>query len=249
MNSSETLTDLIKKDESFVFIKYGDGELAASQFKTGGNCDGTRYTQKLGEAIAKSIHVYSGGKNIYLASMSKQMEEYWEQLIDYKPNWAVYQAINIHDFESPDKANLYKAIKNTTRKKIFIGNFFMLKVVMLLNIDVFIPVDPKDWFDKSYDFIRQRVESQIYNDSNTMIITSAGMGAKPLIADLYTKYPNAIYIDAGSAFDLICTKRHSRAYHPEYNILRVYLNENIPSNWEDSKWDPLHAIIKDYYGE
>jgi hypothetical protein len=248
MNSTEILTNLIQKDESFVFIKYGDGEVAASQFEAGGNCDGTVYTQKLGEAIAKSIHVYSGGKNIHLASMSKPMEEYWEKLIDYKPIWSIYQTINIDNFESPDKANLYKAIKTTNRRKIFIGNFFMLKVIKLLNIDVFIPVDAKNWFDTSYEFTLRHVESQIFNDSNTMIITSAGMGAKPLLADLYKKYPNAIYIDAGSAFDLICTKRHSRAYHPQYNILRLYLNDVIPSDWEDSKWDYLNALAKHFLG-
>ena len=46
-----------------------------------------------------------------------------------------------------------------------------------------------------------------------MILTSAGMGAKPLIADLYKLYPHAIIIDIGSAMDLICSHRRTRDYH------------------------------------
>ena len=55
-------------------------------------------------------------------------------------------------------------------------------------------------------------------------MTSAGMGAKPLLADLRKLYPYAILIDIGSGFDLFVYKK-SRSYN--MNLTKKEIDEFI----------------------
>lgn len=75
-----------------------------------------------------------------------------------------------------------------------------------------------------YDSIFNEIKQKIENDSNTMILFSGGMGAKYLLSELHKLYPNAIYIDVGSAFDTISTGRYTRSCYSSYNDLKQYLN-------------------------
>ena len=61
-----------------------------------------------------------------------------------------------------------------------------------------------------------------------MILFSAGMGAKYLITALHRLYPNAIYIDVGSAFDTICTGQITRDCYSSYNDMYNYLKSIMP---------------------
>jgi hypothetical protein len=66
------------------------------------------------------------------------------------------------------------------------------------------------------------------------------MNAKVLICELYKAYPAGIYLDFGSALDLICTKRDSRGREYTYDYLSLLLQELLPSDWESEKWNGIY---------
>ena len=98
-----------------------------------------------------------------------------------------------------------------------------LKFKEIFSIDHHIKIHPNDWFDKDYDLVFNSVKEKIEKDSDTMLLFSGGMGAKYLLSELHKLYPNAIYIDVGSAFDTICTGECTRSCYSPYNELIEYL--------------------------
>jgi len=79
-----------------------------------------------------------------------------------------------------------------------------------------------NWFDKYYETVIEHTAKLIGEDGNHIIITCCGMGAKVIICELKKRFPRGIYLDFGSALDLICTKKirvevllilHMKIYH------------------------------------
>lgn len=227
-NSTHDLATLIEKDEPCLFAKYGDGEFDSVRNCSGTNIDGTPYSIKLRTMLVDSLQVYKDKKNIFIGSVE---EEYWEGILGFSLQWSIYFTIIIHDYDIKEHLRLWKAIQQNTRKKIYIANDLMGKACSLFQIDKHIIIDRHRWFEDSFETVLQSVKNEIVDDSNTMILTSGGMGAKPLLSKLYEEFPNAIYLDIGSAFDLICTGNQTRSWNIEYSKMVEYLQEILPFNW------------------
>ena len=237
MSSTYILTSYILNNIPCIFVKYGDGELFAANYSSGGNCDGTPYTCNLGDKVRESFIYLSKQPNVMLGVWhDSSASKFWQGLVDYKLNWVNYHTVIIDSLDSPDKLMLFKAIKESSRKKIYIANPLLKRAIPLLNIDLHVEVDYSNWFDTSYDSVFSKVRDAVVSDSNTIIMTSAGMGAKYLISDLHKLYPNAIFIDIGCALDTICTKRDSRGFNIEYEALVKHLQDIIPENWESPEY-------------
>jgi hypothetical protein len=52
------------------------------------------------------------------------------------------------------------------------------------------------------------------------------------VAELYKLFPNVIYIDLGSALDLICTGISTRGHHKSYDQIKKYLSDILPNDWD-----------------
>ena len=236
MNSTQQLTTNIQNNVSCMFVKYGDGEFYAALFHGGGNCDGTPYTHNLGNKVRSSFVYNCQQKNAMMGEWHvKENKNFWEGLsqLNSPVQWVDFHTVLIDEpsLHTPDKLNLYKAIKESTSKKIYIANDTMGRAKQLFNIQTHVVIDPTNWFDTNFDGVFSEVCSKV-EDNNTMFLVSAGMGAKYLIGELHKKYPNATYIDVGSAFDMICGKRNSRAYNPAYEVLCQYLKPILPLDWD-----------------
>ena len=70
------------------------------------------------------------------------------------------------------------------------------------------------------------------------------MSAKVLICELYKKFPKGIYLDFGSAIDLICTKKDSRGREYDYNYIRNFLSELLPEEWDNEKFNYIYDKSK-----
>lgn len=213
-----------------MFVKYGDGEFRAANYYEGGNCDGTPYTRQLGDRLRKSFVYNSQQPNSMIGCWHDKSDmAFWKSLGNDYINWVEYHTVIIDNktrvSDSPDKLELYKAIRQSTRKKIYVANASMYRACQIFSIESFIEIDPSDWFEIEYESILKSVREEVVDDSNTLILTSAGMGAKALIHDLHKEFPKAIYIDVGSAFDMLCTKRATRHCTPGYEELYEYLKE------------------------
>ena len=236
MNSTQTLTSYVKDSIPCMFVKYGDGEYYAAMFYEGGNCDGTPYTQNLGSKVRQSFVYNSQQKNAMMGEWhSLQNKPFWEGLDPAirDVQWVDFHTVLIDQNTSGnDKLNLFKAIKESSRKKIYVANEWMTRAKEFFGIESHVVINPSNWFDTEYDSVFNSVSSAVEDDANTLILISAGMGGKFLVSELHKKYPRAIYIDIGSGFDMLCAKRNSRTYNPPYQWICSYLAPILPPGWD-----------------
>jgi hypothetical protein len=208
----------IKTGQPFVFAKYGDGEYFAATQLPGGNCDGTPYTLTLGEGVKESFRYITQFPNVYIGQWNdfKGVYKYFEDSVTHTVQWVNY---NIFIFKSKEQfyreqLAFYRVIRHSTKQKIYVCNPFMAeRAKPLLNLDSTVNVDPVNWFENDYNTILNQTISTVKDPNNVIILTSAGMGAKVLISDLYKVFPHATIIDVGSALDFMCSGRRSRDFH------------------------------------
>ena len=242
INSTQELTRRIVANEPCGFIKYGDGEYYAAIQLPGHNIDRTPYSPLLGEKMVESFKYMTTIPHLMFGAWHDPLKvDYWNSLSGAPPNWVNYHTVIIDNLEDPDKMPSYKAIKESRRYKIYVANAEMKKANYLLNNNAHIVVHPSNWFDMDYENVLAAVCTTISKASTgastgAMLLTSAGMGAKPLIADVLRQYPETIVIDIGSALDTICTKRDTRGFGHVHGIyhdqLCDYLRPIVPENWD-----------------
>jgi len=211
------VVELLKGEKPVIFAKFGDGEYYACIGARGGNCDGTPYTQTLGTCIRDSIKTLAVMPHAFIGKWadSPQPSAYFQGLCPEEIRWENY---NIFIFRTSSEyydrcLPMYKAIRNATQQKIYVCNESMVDGTRnFLNVDAHVIVDSRHWFETAYQQTLQSLKTTI-TTPNPIILTSAGMGAKPLIADIATMYPGATILDIGSALDLICSSRRTRDYH------------------------------------
>jgi hypothetical protein len=252
MNITSYLTKCILKHTPVSFSKYGDGEYYCSLGTIRHNCDYDSCTNNLQTEIKKSIkYMVEECDNSYIGLWhdTKNMD-YWESLTTKAIRWAEYHTIIIdikdmkrEDSALEDKINLLKSIKNSSLKKIIVCNPLLVRATTLLNIQHMVQVPLRNWFDSHIDEIIQHI-SQVVDNQQFILITCCGMGAKVIISELSKKFPNGIFLDFGSALDLICTKRDSRGRDYSYDTLVEVLRDLLPEDWEDEKYNEVFEHAK-----
>lgn len=250
MNITEYLTECVKKDIPVSFSKYGDGEFScAFQPYSNGNCDGDMYTDILGKALKASFQYLAENSDNAYFGLWDAYKNNWESLTTAQVKWANYHSILLDGRNRADdqtKIELWKAVKQSRRKKIIIGNPLLVRAKELLNADYIIHVPFNNWFNYQFDETLDRIKKIMENEKEEdfIIITCCGMSAKVLICELFKAFPRGIYLDFGSALDLICTKRNSRGLPITYEQAKEWMHDLIPETWEDDKYNPLFEEAK-----
>ena len=222
LKTLEDWTFFIKNKINFSFIKFGDGEFYCMMGETGANCDQHVYSQELGTKLINAWNFFSTTniKNVFIAEWGDQPGSFGvpQNIVPQKNiNNPVYCFLNsllkqkdTHNFNlvnfeillqntlTKQKYNFFKSIKESNRKKIFIGPERLNQVCNFLNIDSHIQVPLPNSFNK-YDLILEHCIQRVYNDC--IFIFSSGMPTKSLIADLLKYKSDITCLDAGSGFD------------------------------------------------
>jgi hypothetical protein len=250
MEITEYIAQCVNENKPINFLKFGDGEYNCAFHNFGENCDKDRYTSKLALCIKESFkYIVENTDNTYIGMWhNTENTKKWEELVDKKVNWVDYHTIIIDKKNTSDKLKLYKAIKNSKSKKIIVCNNLLIKSKLLLNIDHIVIVPFNNWFDNNFNEIFDKIKNLIINDENHIVITCCGMSAKVLITELIKTFSNGIYLDFGSALDLICTKRDSRGREYDYNYIENLLSDILPTNWNDSQFEYLYNESKNKLG-
>jgi hypothetical protein len=207
----------IEEKRPFVFAKFGDGEYYATVQTVGGNCDGTPFTPRLKEGVLGAFKYLTQFPNVYIGKWEADyVPAFFQSITPHPVNWANYNILiarNAHEMLTRT-VPYFKAIRNSSCHKIYVCNETMVELSRsLLKIDDFAVVDPQNWFGMNYDEVLNKVISSVKEPSNTIVLTSAGMGAKPLIADIHKRFPTITIIDVGSSLDLVCSGRRTRDFH------------------------------------
>jgi hypothetical protein len=116
----------------------------------------------------------------------------------------------------------------------------MLKTRLLFKADDLLLVPFQNWFDDHFNNVLALLVKRIGDDLQPMVILACGMSAKVMISELHKLYPNGIFIDVGSAMDLLCTKRDSRGRMYNYQTIYNKFQHLLPDDWEDEKWGYLY---------
>ena len=249
----------IQNNVPFVYAKFGDGEYLCmikydnkeickhlQTLPLNANCDNDNYTEKLSLSLRESLkYLVDTCKNSYIGEWPNiDVRTYIQSLITTNINFCQYGSFLFTEVNNiDDKINIFKIIKTTQKKKIYVCNELLIKVKSLLNIDHLVHVSINNWFDTQLDNVMEQIKKIIGNeDKDYIILTSCGMGAKVLIAELHKIYPKSTYIDIGSGLDIICTKRNSRGWQFKYEDLYKKFLENdfIPEDWNDPKYDYIY---------
>ena len=111
--------------------------------------------------------------------------------------------------------NFWRSIKQSKRKKFFIGPERLSGVIKFLNIDEFVEVPIRN----SFEFI-----PRIGVEKDAIYLFSAGMAAKVWIADLLKKCEEITCLDCGSAIDPIFVGR-TRTNQLSQEVLKEFYKE------------------------
>jgi hypothetical protein len=250
MEIAHIIRECIKTETPIYFGKYGDGEFFCIMSYQGSNCDNDKYTEKKKNGLIESFKfMVDEMPNSYIGCWhDKSHINYWKNLVCKPIKWANYHSIMLDNTNTYDKIELYKSIKNSTMKKIYICNPLLVKAEILFNIDHMVHVPFNNWFDTLFEETLEKIKNIIKDDTKYIIMTSAGMGAKVLLYQLAKQFPNNIYLDFGSALDKICTLRTSRGWEPDYDTTMSWLHDIIPANWNDPKYDYIYQEARTKLG-
>lgn len=172
-----TLLNKLNLDTNFVFIKRGDGELACMNYEIGANCDGHLYSKPLGDKLKESYNILKDNAIIVE----------WDDQKSYNTL--------LHRTDNEGVDTFFKKVINSNKPKVLIAPEKLKYVAILFNAE-HIVVPELNVFDSYNEII-----NQIPIVNNGIYLFCSGMPAKLMIADLFQKNPNAIYLDCGSSFD------------------------------------------------
>jgi hypothetical protein len=249
MEITTLLSECIRSGTPVSFSKYGDGEYACANSFNGHNCDIDFYTDKKKIALIESFkYMAEQAPNSFISYWTDDVSSYWKSLTKIPVRWAKVHTLILDDDYVDAKIQLYKTIKQSPLKKIYICNPLMEKARTLLNIDLLIHIPMNNWFDELFEELIHVMKQVISEREQYIIMCSAGMSSKIIICELTKLFPNNIYLDIGSALDTICTKRVTRDSNRTYEKVVYYLQDILPSDWNDPKYDYIYDEAKNKMG-
>jgi hypothetical protein len=193
--------DKLLKDESFVFTKFGDGEIICmlDLYQRGDtNCDYQSYSKELSDKLWNAANYYSNNPKIYIGEWKEIfVEKFSSELIRKNINFQYCPYETMLHIERDDIENVvsfYKTLKEK-ENKIYVCPDRLKEAKNFLNCDL-LNVPEKEAFSQ-YEFIKQELISQDYK----IYMYSCGLMSKVLICDVLQSKPNTIHIDIGSGLD------------------------------------------------
>lgn len=247
------MVNKIKNNERVIFTKFGDGEYNCMNNHDGCNCDGDKYSEKMGKELIESFIILcdlynSKNENIYIGRWHSCIEKiigyygsiYYDYLLNNNktikdiPFVDYHFCYNYHPFVFKEN-NLYdfvKIIRESNKFKILITNNNNEKLNIVFNTNFFLKIQNNCWYEK-YENVYNYVDKILSLHEDAIILIAGGLASKILIKDLSLKYNKASFIDIGSGFDLLATKKLSRCSEIQhtYNDEFEYYKDLLPNDY------------------
>jgi len=206
----------IKNNENFSFTKFGDEELECIfGFRDGEeNRDGHPLSKELGEFLKVALKKMARRADVFIGDWPGRAGDEFSQLRDdylncegLIPNYLYYALLLTHDSLNHNLRTLLESIKNSKRKKIFIGPNKLNGIKNLLNVDEIIITPETNSFSK-YNEIKENAVKSIQKDA--IFLFSFGLSSKVLTSDLLSLNKEITILDFGSGFDPILLNKEAR---------------------------------------
>ena len=219
-------TKKIMYGENFTFVKYGDGEIICMIGGTGKNCDDHPYSKKLGSLLERSfVKLLRYYDDVYLADWVDNLVKTRESYVNtnnLNPKFADYECFLTLDENLNDNklVKFYKLIKNSKRKKIFVGPKKLKDVSAMLNINKFIEVPLINAFSE-YDNVLSQLKNYGVDDNNIYILCCSMMSCL-ICSDLKEINKKITLLDIGSGFDPIFEKKQDQNNQLLKSAVRIF---------------------------
>jgi nucleoside-diphosphate-sugar epimerase len=195
---------------NFTIVKYGDGELRnmISKNEHDHNCDGNFYYRELGDELVQSYIYFLNNANSYICKwhsheylIQNKIEEDYHDSFDSERKFLYYDII-IHKLPiSIEQLQFFKIVRYLNRPKLYISNGYMINALSpVLGLTHAIEIPMQNTYQQK-DQLYEMIDNIMFSLDNAIIMTSAGMFSKVIIAHMSQKYPNNTYLDIGSSFD------------------------------------------------
>jgi hypothetical protein len=209
----------------------------------------------LSNGILTSFKYLAEKTNVLIGAWhNEDICRFWQNLVSRRIQWVDYHTIiiDVKDItenrsELDKKIALFKTIQETQLPKIIVCNELLQRAAVFLNTDLMINVPLRNWFDTKFGEILKQIICAIEKSSGQCIVMfAAGMSSKVLIGELHKIFPQNIYLDFGSALDLLCTRRDSRGRGYSYEILCENLAPILPAVeiWNDPKYNNIYDVAQ-----
>ena len=224
----DLFTKYIKNNNNFSFTKYGDGELKCIfSFEDGEkNCDNHPYSVKLAKLLSVSLVENCKRNNVFIGDWTgwngdalSSLRDEFLHLYSIIANFVYYEALLNHDEINLKLVNLFKTVKESKRKKIFIRPDKLNEIKSILNIDETISVPETDSFSEY-----ERIKSQALNliEDNCIFVFSFGMASKVLTNDILSANSKVTILDVGSGFDPISLTKTRDGQVNSEEVRKIY---------------------------
>ena len=191
----------------FSVIKHGDGENLCMAGTQGGNCDGHPYSPQLAQALREAYEFFKGAPEA--------------KVLHYSDQKTVNCLYHRTDNDLAAVKQFWGTIRDAKRPKLFIGPSRLSDVAGLLRAS-FRSIPLVNAF-ADYPYIGQQVLAFAANHGNCIIVFSAGMMSKVLIADVLRRFRDVTCIDAGSTWDPLFVPGGTRTVQaPQETLQALY---------------------------
>lgn len=216
-------TELIECAKPFSVVRFNDGELECAQGREGGNCDVHPYSPELAQKLRDSLDVFFSRDNVFMPNpMQGPAEEivgnpftslsHYDFIRDMRLLWQPYAEkypeyngfidhIGLHHRAGhliPELREFVIALQKKDSFKIYVGPERMEKLNDFIDSNYYIDIPEQNCFSE-YDNTLERIKNVLID--GCIVVFTAGMMAKPLIAECIKYNPTGTYLDFGSSFD------------------------------------------------
>jgi hypothetical protein len=203
--SAAFLASKIRQKEPFFFLRYGDGALECIRGDPGMTCDGEDYSRELGAELLAAWRITCGAPTVYIGdwlsasfdrktAATRYTVEYAELIGDTKPNWLHFEALLLMR-ESNTLLNFYRAVRDDSRKKLFMGHPLNAGAAELLGAE-FLEAPAAHLFER-----RAELFDELLRRDFDILLYGAGMAGNIPAIRCWERYPDRTYIALGSALD------------------------------------------------
>ncbi len=201
--SVQVLTHRLERNLPFFYLRYGDGALECMHGCTGGTCDGEQYSPELGNAIRNAWQLALKNPNLYLGDWRTAYFDYhytglypeqYSALLaesDHELNLLHFEALYMR--ESPALLDFYRAIKNDSRRKLYMGPAGNIGAATMLNAAHL--VTPMG------NLSIEALTTMLCGSHADIVLFGAGLAGMVAAIQCAFKFPDRTYIHVGAALD------------------------------------------------
>ena len=199
------LTELIRLEKPFFFLRFGDGFLECVEKKPGMTCDLEKYSEPLAESLLTAWYSVVNRSDLILGDWqtaaftaadeySRYREQYEALIFPHRPHRIHFESLLLMR-TSEALVNFYRTVRNDKRRKLFMGPEGNKGAADMLKAD-FLPVP----MDNLYEY-RKDIAQALHSRDFDILLYGAGMaGNIPVITHAYGR-DNVTYVNLGSAMD------------------------------------------------